>query len=255
MKTLFFSIIIIAIVVYLAICSYFYFFQRSFLYFPQPAKYVNTVTTHFNNGKQKLSGWVINPGKQHLLLYYGGNASAIEQHIDFLADLTPDYTVYLIPYRGYGNNAGTPSEEALYSDALHVYDKLKLEYKTISLMGRSLGSGVATLVAANRKVDKLVLITPYDSIVNVAQQFYPFLPVKFLARDQFLSVENVPKITAQTLIVIAEKDQVIVRERSEALASAFDPELLSKVVIDDADHNNIADDEGYRTSIKSFLKR
>ncbi|MDQ7050060.1 MAG: hypothetical protein Q9M92_11185 [Enterobacterales bacterium] len=98
-------------------------------------------------------------------------------------------------------------------------------------------------------------MTPYDSIVNVAQQLYPYLPVKLLARDQFLSVKNVPEIYAQTLIVIAEKDQVIVRERSEALANAFEPALLSKVVIENVDHNNIADDEAYRASIKGFLKR
>ncbi|MDQ7050061.1 MAG: hypothetical protein Q9M92_11190 [Enterobacterales bacterium] len=126
MKTFFVSTIILVLFAYLAICSYFYFFQRSFLYFPQPANYVKAITTHFNNGKQELSGWVINPGK--IIYYYitAGMPVLLKSTLIFLADISPDYTVYLIPYRGYGNNSGDPSEEALYSDALHVYDKLRI---------------------------------------------------------------------------------------------------------------------------------
>jgi uncharacterized protein len=246
--------IITLVVIYLLICSAFYIFQRSFLYFPQPASYVKAITTKFNNRGQKLSGWVINPGKTRLLLYYGGNASAIETHIDFLSQVAPDYTIYLIPYRGYGNNHGTPSEQALYSDALHVYDKLKNEYQSISLVGRSLGSGVATLVAANRDVDKLVLITPYDSIENVAKEHYPFLPVSLLATDRFLSLDRADKISAKTLIVIASEDKVISRERSENLVKNFNPQGLKKVIIEGLGHNDISSSDRYSESIREFLQ-
>ncbi len=243
----------IPIVGYLAICILFFVFQRSFLYFPQPASYANAITTTFNNNGQKLTGWVINPGQKQLLLYYGGNASAIENKIDFFNQVAPQHTVYLIPYRGYGNNKGTPTEEALYSDALHIYEQLKNNYESVTLMGRSLGSGVATFVAANRKVDKLILSTPYDSIQNVAKTHYPFLPVSLLTRDKYLSVERVPKITAKTLILIAEKDQIIIRERSEALVAAFDSNLMTKVIISGANHNDLSLYAKYIESVRAFL--
>jgi pimeloyl-ACP methyl ester carboxylesterase len=239
---------------YLAICILFYIFQRSFLYFPQPASYANAITTTFNNNGQKLTGWVINPGQKQLLLYYGGNASAIENNIEFFNQVAPQHTVYLIPYRGYGNNQGSPTEEALYSDALHIYERLKDNYESVTLMGRSLGSGVATFVAANRKVDKLVLSTPYDSIQNIAKTHYPFLPVSLLTRDKYLSAERAGKITAETLILIAEKDKIIVRERSEALVSQFDSNLLTKVIVLGADHNNISLHTEYIKSVQEFLK-
>ena len=239
---------------YLAICLLFYIFQRSFLYFPQPAGYANEITTTFDNRGQELTGWVLNPGQKQLLLYYGGNASAIENNINFFESVAPQHTVYLIPYRGYGNNKGTPSEEALYSDALHIYDVLKKNYESITLMGRSLGTGVATFVAANRDVNKLVLVTPFDSIENVAKGFYPFLPVAILTKDKYLSAERVHKITAKTLVLIAEKDQIIVRERSEALATQFDSELLSKVIVAGAGHNDISFYVDYIESVQKFLK-
>ncbi len=239
---------------YLAICILFFIFQRSFLYFPQPASYANEITTTFNNNGQKLTGWVLNPGQKHLLLYYGGNASAIENHIDFFNQVAPQHTVYLIPYRGYGNNKGTPTEEGLYSDALHIYGHLIKNYESVTLMGSSLGSGVATFVAANREINKLVLVTPYDSIENVAKTHYPFLPVSLLATDKFLSAARAPKITAKTLILIAENDQVIARERSEALANEFDPKRLTKIVIAGANHNDISTHTNYIESLQEFLR-
>lgn len=248
---IFFGLVIFG---YLAICVLFFIFQRSFLYFPQPASYANEMTTTFNNSGQKLTGWVVNPGQKHLLLYYGGNASAIENNVDFFNLVAPQHSVYLIPYRGYGNNKGTPTEEALYSDALHIYEHLIKNYESVTLMGRSLGSGVATFVAANRKVNKLLLVTPFDSIENVAKTHYPFLPVSLLATDKFLSAERAHKITARTLILIAEKDQIITRERSEALANEFDLKRLTKVVIDGADHNDISMHANYVENVQKFLK-
>ncbi len=247
------TFIIIIIVAYLLICAIFFIFQRSFLYFPQPASYVNEITTHFDNNGQSLSGWVINVGQDNMLLYYGGNASAIESNINMLKEIAPQHTIYLIPYRGYGNNKGKPTEEGLYSDALHIYDVLKEGYKNVALIGSSLGSGVATFVAANRQVEKLVLVTPYDSISNVGQAHYPFLPVKWLAKDQFQSVLLAPKIEAKTLILIAENDKIILRERSEALANQFKPSLLTKVIVAGAEHNNISATAEYTQTIHNFL--
>lgn len=238
---------------YLTICLLFFIFQRSFLYFPQAASYVNEITTTFDNQGQKLTGWVINAGQKHLLLYYGGNASAIENNIDFFKEAAPQHTVYLIPYRGYGNNKGTPTEDALYLDALHIYEALKNNYESVTLMGRSLGSGIATFVAANREINQLILVTPYDSIENVAKNHYPFLPVSLLTKDKYLSAERAVNITAKTMILIAEKDQIIVRERSEALASQFDSNLLTKVIISGADHNDISTHADYISNVQEFL--
>jgi len=246
--------IITLVLVYLLICLLFYIFQRSFLYFPQPAGQVDATGISFDNKGQILTGWILNPGQQQALIYYGGNAGAIENNIDFLGKVATDYSIYLIPYRGYGNNQGKPTEKALYSDAVYIYDQVIKRHQSISLMGRSLGSGIATYVAANRQVEQLILSTPYDSIQNVAKEHYPFLPVSLLATDKFLSIERAAKISSKTLILIAEDDRVISRARSEALAKAFAGEILSKRLIKGAGHNDISLYPTYATEIEEFLK-
>jgi len=252
--------ILVAIILlgYFAICALFFIFQRSFLYFPQPAGSVirngsPIEAIEFKNDEQLLTGWVLNLGQEKALLFYGGNAGIIENTIGFFNQIAPNHTVYLIPYRGYGNNAGKPTEEGLYSDALYVYDQIKNQHQSVDLMGRSLGTGVATYVAANRSVNRLILSTPYDSIQNVAKEHYPFLPVSLLARDRFLSADRAPKIKAETLILIAENDKVIPRQRSEALAKEFDQQLLTKIVISNADHNDISLHAQYVESVRDFL--
>ena len=255
MKTFF----ILVLLAYFSICLLFYIFQRSFLYFPQPTGIVDKnsfqiESIEFQNQQQILNGWILNPGKQKALLFYGGNAGVIENTIGFFSQVAPNHTVYLIPYRGYGENSGQPTEKSLYSDALSIYDQIKEQYESIDLMGRSLGSGVATYVAVNRPVGQLILSTPYDSIENVAKGLYPFLPVSLLAKDKYLSIDRAPKVSAKTLILFAENDRVIPRERSEALAEKFDQSLLTKVIIARAGHNDISGYSRYVESVQAFLE-
>ena len=86
------------------------------------------------------------------IIYFGGNAESMAQSSDEIARQFPAFTVYLMDYRGYGRSTGEPSEEGLYSDALKLYDTMKSKYESISIGGRSLGSGIAVYVASQRKV-------------------------------------------------------------------------------------------------------
>ncbi len=242
--------------IYLVLCLALFLFQRQFLYFPRSSAFIhNAEPISFSVNDELLSGWLVNKGQSKALLYYGGNAEQIEQNADFFRTHLADYSVFLIPYRGYGDNSGSPTEQSLYRDALSVFDKLVGEYSDISLMGRSLGTGVATYVATQRKVEKLVLITPYDSIENVAKETYWMFPVSWLLKDKFLSADRADKISSLTLILIAEHDRVISRNRSEQLKQRIKQSLLSTQVIEHAGHNNISDFQQYSRSIKDFLEQ
>jgi len=229
------------LLLYLGFCLVLYMLQRKFLYFPQPPVLMSGATEiSFNTDGEQLNGWVVNEGRSKALIYYGGNAESIENNIAFFEVLLPDYSVYLIPYRGYGNSTGSPSEEHLYHDALYIFDRVKVNHEQISLMGRSLGSGVATYVAVNREVDKLILVTPFDSIVNVAKSVYWMFPVSLLIQDKFQSLKRVKNINAKTYIFIAENDRVIPRARTEQLIAEFTGQLIDSTLIIGADHNDIS---------------
>ena len=156
-------------------------------------------------------------------------------------------------YRGYGGSTGEPTEKGLYSDALKLYDTIKGKHNRISIGGRSLGSGIATYVAAHREVSKLALITPFDSIVNVAQGRYPIYPVSFLLHDKYDSVSRTKEIKAKTFIVLAQKDSVILRERTQQLIDAFDPSQLEVTIIEDRGHNDISSDAKYYKIMQDFI--
>jgi len=248
------SILICMLVFYIGICVVLFVLQRNFLYFPQPSSPVNDAAAiNFDSDEEQLRGWVVNEGRDRALIYYGGNAENIENNIAFFKDVLPEYTVYLVAYRGYGNSTGYPTEEYLYHDALSIFDRVKENHALIALMGRSLGTGVATYVAANRQVSKLILITPFDSIVNVAKSIYWMFPVNLLLKDKYSSISRVDKITAQTYIFIAEHDQVISRARTESLISQFAEQLVAAILITGASHNDISLYRQYVTELKRAL--
>ncbi len=242
------------LLLYLFFCLLLFVVQRKLIYFPQPASTVSGVAEiSVSTDGARLSGWVVNAGREKALIYYGGNAESIENNIAFFTEALPDYSVYLLPYRGYGNSTGKPSETRLYQDALSVFDHVKVKHKQLSLMGRSLGSAVATYVAANRQVEKLLLVTPFDSIENIAKQLYWMFPVSLLLKDKFQSISRVKDISAPTYIFIAEQDRVIPRQRSERLSGEFREQLIEVIVVSGAGHNNIEQYPEYINGVKRAL--
>ncbi|WP_028863019.1 alpha/beta hydrolase [Psychromonas aquimarina] len=249
------STLVTIILVYIGFCLLLFVLQRKFLYFPQPAGPVSgAAEISFITDGVQLSGWVVNKGRQKALIYYGGNAESIENNISFFKERLPNYSVYLIAYRGYGNSSGHPSETHLYHDALYIFDQVKVNHKQISLMGRSLGSGVAIYAAANRQVEKLLLVTPYDSIENVAKSVYWMFPVSLLLKDKFQSIKQVKHISAQTYIFTAENDRVIPRARSERLIAQFTEQLVDSVLVSGADHNDISLYPEYIAGVRRALE-
>jgi len=116
-----------------------------------------------------------------------------------------------------------------------------------------LGTGIATYVAVHREVSKLALITPYDSIVSVAQGRYPLYPAELLLKDKYDSLSRAKDIKSQTFIVIAENDKVIPRVHTQRLIEAFKKEQLQVTIIKDRGHMDISDDAGYYKIMQDFI--
>ena len=120
-----------------------------------------------------------------------------------------------------------------------VYDALQSRHGRIAVMGRNLGSGVATALAAARPVEKIIVITPYDSIARVAAHHYGWAPVRWLVKDPYDSERRMRDVHAPVLALIAGRDEVILRPRSDALVAAIAPTLRHFKVFPNATHNDI----------------
>lgn len=244
---------ILILFAYVAMGLFLYINQRTYLYFPTPDKKTAYHHMTIHNDGASINVIVLNKGHKNAILYFGGNAESMAGSSDYIARQFPEFTVYLMDYRGYGKSTGKATEAALYKDALSLYDIVKPKHQRISVGGRSLGTGIATYVAAHRDVSKLALITPYDSIVNVAQERYPIYPVSFLLNDKYDSLSRVKDIKAQTLIVIAEKDKVIPLENTQRLIDAFDKKRLEVIVIKNRGHSDISSDKRYYKIMQDFI--
>ena len=250
------SILKLLVVVYLGLGTYLYIKQRSFVYFPT-AEYQDNHGQVLNllSNDEQLKIWVLNPNKANAIFYFGGNAESVEYNIQPFQTWFPNHTLYIMNYRGYGGSTGSPTEAALYADALALYDKVSTLHKSISIIGRSLGSGVATYLGANREVKQFALVTPYDSVANVAQAAYPMYPMSLLFKDKYDSISRAQQIHAKVLLIIAENDEMIPRKHSNNLADAL---LEANVEVEiellmGATHNSFSEDRHYKESLQNFM--
>ena len=241
-------------VTYGVLCAWVFFTQRGQIYFPTPAsEHRSAQVLWLESEGERLKVWVVERAGSRALLYFGGNAEDVAGSIDLFAAAFPDRSLYLVNYRGYGGSSGQPSEAGLVADALAVFDHLQARYEYVAVMGRSLGSGVAVQLAAERPVARLVLVTAFDSLVNLAKEYFRWLPVGLLMRDRYESARRAPQVSAPVLVVIAGEDEIIPRARSDALAAAFRPGQAHVVVVPGVEHNTLDLSPGYLGSVGRFL--
>jgi hypothetical protein len=241
-----------------------YLAQDSLLFYPQPLAEARRASIAQRAGVEslfidaadgtRLHAWYVKgtPGAK-LVMYFGGNAEEVSWMLEDAARRAPETSWLLVDYRGYGSSGGSPSETALVADALRWYDKMKVEADHIYAFGRSLGSGVAVQLAAQRPLAGLVLVTPFDSMVEVGKRHYPFLPVSWMLKHRFDSVALAPKITAPLLCIVATKDDIIPEVHAQRLYDAWGgPKRW--VALGGAGHNSTDGAADYWTSIIAFLK-
>ncbi len=231
-----------------------YLMQRSLLFYPVPARAdIPRESITLKNKALSLHGWVLNKGQKKALIYFGGNSEDITDNIVQLEELFNNRSIYLINYRGYGKNLGKPTQQGLFSDAIAIFDQLSQQHSSISLMGRSLGSGVAVYLTSKRDIEQLFLLTPYDSIADVAQTHYPLIPVRYLVKDRFDSIVLAKKIKIPTLIVTAEFDQVVPVKHALRLRDHLTEATVTYQLIAGAEHNNVTSFPQYHEAIERFV--
>jgi fermentation-respiration switch protein FrsA (DUF1100 family) len=266
------SILRIALAVLVLLQVYIYAMQDRMIFFPQPladdmrravhkarpdAEEIELKTADGH----RLHGWFVrnNDGasKAPALIYFGGNAEEVSGLALDAGELR-GVSFALFNYRSYGRSDGDPTESALFSDALAIYDLVAarpaVNKQRIVAMGRSLGSGVATYLASQRPLAAVVLVTPYDSMTAVARAKYPFVLVDLLLKHPFDSVSRARSIDAPLLALIAGADTVIPPRHAERLAAAWRGPVTS-IVLEGAEHNDIDFHARYWSSMRDFLTK
>ncbi len=247
---------IVVLLVYAGICWFLHAQQRELIYYGGFTR-VDATATDFalKRPDATLRGWVVNPGKPDPILYFGGNGERIEYNRDAFATLFPGRGVYLLAYRGYGASDGAPSEAVLVPDALALFDHVQSRHpdQNIAVIGRSLGSGIASQVAAQRPVERLALITPFDSMIGAAKSHYPIIPVDWLLQERYESAKALRDVRQPVLIIHGGRDDVVPEDSTLRLIEAFrQPPQVVRLA--EAGHNDISDNAEFAQHLSEFMR-
>jgi len=220
----------LAVLTYAALCALLYLLQDRLLYLrTAESARPGAGVLRLKCGNATLKVWELHREQRAAVIYFGGNAEDVSANLADFAAAFPDRAVYLVNYRGYGGSTGSPSEAALIADAESIYDWVSAHHDRIAVLGRSLGSGVATALATRRPLERWLLRDRYDSLARIGMVRVP------------------------VLAVVAEDDEVVLRARSDALIAAIPQNIRHVVMIGAATHNDISSFPAYLASLRRFL--
>ncbi len=230
--------------------------QRSLIYFPArdtptPADYglpeaeVVRVTT--DDGLE-LAAWYV-PAPEltatgWTVVVFNGNAGHRGHRAGLAMRLAGQgHATLLVDYRGYGGNPGTPTEDGLVRDARKVWAMLTsrpdVDLSRVAYFGESLGAAVAVQLAVEHPPAALILRSPFSSLANIGRTHYPWLPVRWLLRDQFPSIDHIAGLDVPLLVIGGDADRIIpLADTQRLFDAARSPKHL--VVIEGANHNDAA---------------
>ena len=211
------------------------------------------------NDGTRLAGWLMTPngpGPHPAVVYFGGRSEEVSWVVRDAGTLFPGMTVLAMNYRGYGDSRGEPGEEHMVEDGCMLFDWLcsrqNVDAKRVAVVGRSLGSGVAVQVAKERPAHSVVLITPYDSILALAQRKFRVVPVSFVLRHRFESVKYASLLSAPIYVLRAASDDVVPHSHTDQLVAQM-TRIHQDEIIPDSDHMNIPYLPATQHKIAQFL--
>jgi fermentation-respiration switch protein FrsA (DUF1100 family) len=221
---------------YAGLAGVLYFSQSSMVYYPEIGREM-MATPHqagldYEDVKLvtadgvALHGWFVpSVESRGTVLFLHGNAGNISHRLDFLQMFHRlGYSTLIVDYRGYGNNAGKPSEQGTYQDAeaawRHLTETRKIPSDTIVLFGESLGGAVAAWLATRHRPGALVIASGFTSVPDLAAKFYPFLPVRRLSRFDYDTRSYLRAVEVPVFIAHSPDDEIIPYQHGRALYEA-----------------------------------
>lgn len=245
--------------IYLLFVAFYALMQRSLIYYPTsvPIELVRQMAEGLDGvpwlgSEGHWQGWKVETGatatdekRSRAIVFHGNAGMALNRsyYADLLSgfEASGPWVVYVFEYPGYGPRQGSPGADAFAVAAVKAVDELlALDPEPLLIIGESIGSGVASDLAHQRPnaVSALLLITPFDSMVNLARHHMPFLPVGLLLRDRYNNREALLNFDKPLIVVTAGKDTIVPARLAEPLINQHSGPILHKVQ-PDAGHNSL----------------
>jgi hypothetical protein len=205
-----------------------------------------------------LHGWFIAGRSSQVLLFFHGNAGNISHRLDSIRQFQElGLSVLIIDYRGYGQSGGSTTEQGIYRDAdaawRYLTEHRGIPASDIVIFGRSLGGSAASWLATQYQPMALIVESSFTSVPDVAQELYPWLPVRWISRFRHATLDYVRDVHCPILVVHSRDDDIIPFHHGEAIfAAASEPKSL---LVLRGSHNDafLLDERTYIDGLRTFL--
>ncbi|MFB6305666.1 MAG: alpha/beta hydrolase, partial [Flavobacteriales bacterium] len=211
------------VILYGLIFLFLYLFQEKLIFHPK--KLPDDFKFHFDNDFEEKNyypeeGVKINSlhfftrvsNKKGIILYLHGNSGSNQQW-GMVAEnyLKRGYDLFTMDYRGFGKSRGKLSENALFMDAHYIYNYLKYQYREneIIVYGVSLGTGIASYISSINSPKMLILETPYYSLMDLAEHYYPFLPHSLILNYPLRTAKYLKNVKCPLYIFHGDQDKIV----------------------------------------------
>ncbi|AHE65706.1 alpha/beta hydrolase [Legionella oakridgensis] len=258
------QLVIVSLLVFGVLMIFLYVWQRHLIYFPLRevpkqidfhASDMEVIHLKTQDGLQ-LSSWYKPAAKgQPTVLYLHGNAGHIGYRMPFVRQLLEaGLGIFLLEYRGYGGNAGSPTEQGLYLDgqaAMAFLQAQGIQPRHMVLYGESLGTGIATKLASDHQICSLILQSPFTSLTALARYHYPWLFIK--PRDRFDSLKRIQSIRVPLLILHGKRDPIVPYQQGVVLYNtANQPKKMYSFPL--RGHNDLWNESVFTEEVIQFIK-
>lgn len=259
--------ILLAAILYALIILLMYFNQARLIYYPTEdldatpsdmgLKYEDIDLT--TSDKVKLNAWFVpaNDAK-YTVLFCHGNGGNISHRLDIIALYNAlNMNVFIFDYRGYGKSEGKPTEKGTYRDVdaawNYLTNDMKIPAKSVIVLGRSLGGGVATYITLKKSPRALILESTFTSVPDMAKKYYAYLPVSIMPIYQYPNIDRIKEIKCPVLVMHSPDDGLVPYKHGERLyKTANEPKTFVKLK---GSHNDgfFVSKDIYKSALERFV--
>jgi pimeloyl-ACP methyl ester carboxylesterase len=248
--------LIVLAVFYISFGVFLAVYQENIVYYPNTQDFINcedfkTAKKIDYNGTRM---YVKDTDKPIVVLYHGNAGSACNRK--FYADIFSQagYGYMIIEYAGYSNDAKNPSHELIKHDVQNVLEYInENHFSRITVVGESIGTGVASYHVSLQSPDKLLLISPFSDLADIAKNRFWFYPTSILVNNAFDNIANLSQYQNPITIIHGNNDTIIPHKLGQKLFISLKTKK-NFVTIEGAGHNDLFVYPETYTTVTNFLK-
>jgi uncharacterized protein len=264
MATILLKIILTALLLYIGVCTFVYFSQEQFIFFPEKLnkQYRFQFAEPFEELNFKTKDTVLINGllfkaekSKGLIFYLHGNAGSLASWGEVARTYTRlGYDVMMLDYRGFGKSEGKIQNlKQLFDDIQLVYGEMTRKYaeNQVIVLGYSLGSGLAAKIASINHPKMLILQTPYYNFKDLTKRVMPYIPT-FILKYPIMTNEYIQLCQMPIIVFHGNQDEVIYYGSSLKLKAHFKP-TDQLITLENQSHNGISEHPIYKSELKKVL--